>query len=103
MTFIEQLTKKKRDFPSDSDGKKSKCNAEDLCLIPGLGRTPEEGSSYPLQHSCLENFMDRGAWQATYSPWSHKESDTTEQLTFSLLAEKIEFTLVYSTPEQIPS
>ena len=34
-------------------------------LIPGLGRSPGEGSGYPLQYSCLENSMDRGAWQAT--------------------------------------
>ena len=33
-------------------------------LIPGLGRSPGEGNSYPLQDSCLENSMDRGAWQA---------------------------------------
>ena len=42
----------------------------------------EEGNGYPLQYSCLENSMNRGAWQATgYSPWGRKESDTTEQLT----------------------
>ena len=34
-------------------------------LIPGLGRSPGEGNGYPLQYSCLENSMDRGAWQAT--------------------------------------
>ena len=33
--------------------------------IPGLGRPPGEGAGYPLQYSCLENFMDRGAWQTT--------------------------------------
>ena len=37
----------------------------DLGPIPGLGRSPEEGNGYPLQYSCLENSMDRGAWQAT--------------------------------------
>ena len=37
----------------------------------------------PLQYSCLENPMDRGAWWAIYSPWGHKESDTTEQLILS--------------------
>jgi len=47
-------------------------------VIPGSGRSSEEGSSNLLQYSCLENPMDRGAWQATYSPWGHKESDTTE-------------------------
>ena len=37
----------------------------DTGLIPGLGRSPGEGNGYPLQHSCLEHSMDRGAWQAT--------------------------------------
>ena len=46
------------------DGKDSACNAEDLGLIPGLGRSPGEGNGHPLQYSCLENSMDRGAWQA---------------------------------------
>ena len=40
-------------------------NAEDLGLIPGSGRSPGEGNGYPLQCSCLENPIDRGAWQAT--------------------------------------
>ena len=48
-----------------SVSKESACNAEDLCLIPRLGRSPGEGNSNPLQYSCLENSMDRGAWQAT--------------------------------------
>ena len=56
--------------------------------IPGLGRSPGEGNSNPLQYSCLENPMDRGAWQASWgckksmgvaeSPWGCKESDTTK-------------------------
>ena len=46
-------------------GKESACNAGDLGLIPGLGRSPGEGYGYPLQYSCLENPMDRRAWQAT--------------------------------------
>ena len=44
-----------------SDGKESTCNAGDLGLIPGSGRTPGEGNGNPLQYSCLENPMDRGA------------------------------------------
>ena len=43
----------------------SACSAEDLGSIPGLGRSPGEGNGNPLQYSCLENFMDRGAWRAT--------------------------------------
>ena len=54
-----------RDFSSDSDGKESACNGEDLGLIPGLGRSPGEENSYPLQYCGLENSMDRGAWKAT--------------------------------------
>ena len=54
--------------------------------IPGLGRSPGEGNGSPLQYSCLENPMDRGAWQATYSPWGRKESDMTERLHFHLLS-----------------
>ena len=42
-------------FPGGSDGKESACNAGDLGLIPGLGRSPGGGNSNPLQYSCLEN------------------------------------------------
>ena len=55
-----------------SDGKESACDAGDLSLIPGSGRSSGEGNGNPLQCSCLENPMDRGPWQATYSPWGHK-------------------------------
>ena len=44
-------------------GKKSTCNAGDMGLIPALGRSPGGGHGNPLQYSCLENSMDRGAWQ----------------------------------------
>ena len=54
------------------------CNAGDVGLIPGLGRSPGEGNGYPLQYSCLENPMDLGAWRAL---WGRKESDTTDWLT----------------------
>ena len=50
--------------PHGSDGKESACSAGDPGSIPGLGRSPEEGNGYPLHYSCLENSMDRGAWQA---------------------------------------
>ena len=53
------------DFPHSSVGKESACNAGDLGWIPGLGRSPGEGNGNPLQYSCLENPMDRGAWWAT--------------------------------------
>ena len=52
-------------FPGGSDGKESACNEGDPSLIPGLERSPGGGNGNPLQYSCLENSMDRGAWQAT--------------------------------------
>ena len=52
-------------FPGGSDGKESTWNTGDVSSIPGSGRAPGEGNGYPLQYSRLENFMDRGAWQAT--------------------------------------
>ena len=54
-----------RGFPGVSDGNEADCNAGDLGLIPGLGRSPGEGNGLPLQYSCLENHTDRGAWQVT--------------------------------------
>ena len=52
-------------FPGGSDGRESTCNAGDLGWIPGSGRSPREGNGNPLQYSCLENPMDRGAWRDT--------------------------------------
>ena len=49
------------EFPGGSDGKASACNAGDPSSIPGSGRSPGEGNDNPLQHSCLENPMDRRA------------------------------------------
>ena len=49
-------------FPGGSDGKESACNAGDLGLIPGLVSAPGEGNGNPLQYSCLENSINRGAW-----------------------------------------
>ena len=63
-------------FPGGSTGKESTCNAGDLDLIPGLGRSPGEGQGYPLQDSGLQSSMD--------SPWDCKESDTTERLSLSV-------------------
>ena len=53
------------DFPGGSDSKESACNAGDQGSIPGLVRSPGEGNGNPLQDPCLDNPMDRGAWQAT--------------------------------------
>ena len=57
-------------FPSDSDSKESACNSGEPCnvqdpgLIPGSGRSPGVGNVNPLQYSCLETPIDRGAWWA---------------------------------------
>ena len=59
-----------RVFPGGSVGKESICNEGGLGSIPGLGRSPGEGNSNPLQYSGLENPMDY--------PWGRKELDTTE-------------------------
>ena len=67
----------------DSDGKESAWNAGDPGLILGLGKSEEENGN-PLQYSCLENSMDRGTWEATYSAGGHKELDSTERLTLLL-------------------
>ena len=49
-------------LPRWLSGKESACNAGDVGLIPGSGRSPGGGSGNPLQYSCLENSMDRGVW-----------------------------------------
>ena len=61
----QKITVIENGFSGSSAGKESTCNAEDLDLIPGLGRSPGEGNGYPLQYSGLEDFMNSGAWQAT--------------------------------------
>ena len=69
-------------FPGGSVGKESTCNAGDLGLIPGLGRSLGEGKGYPLQYSGLENSMD------CISPWVEKAMATHS----STLAWKIPWT-----------
>ena len=71
-------------LPRWCSGKESACQCRrpgDAGLFPGLGRYPGVGNGNPLQYSCLENPIDRGAWWATRSC---KESDITERLTLSL-------------------
>ena len=67
-------------FPGGSDAKDSAHNAGDPAQIPGLGRFPGERNSNPPQYSCLENSMDRRAWQAIVYGVT-KESDMTKRLT----------------------
>ena len=92
-------------IPCGSAGKEYACNVRDLGSIPGLGRSPGEGKGYPLQYSGLENSIDYTVHGVTksriqlsdfhfqiflpgkshgqrslvgYSPWDHKQSETTE-------------------------
>ena len=65
-----------------SVGKESACNAGELGLIPGLGRFPGERNGNPLQYSCLENPMDRGAWQATVHGVTRVGHDLATKLPF---------------------
>ena len=69
-------------FSGGSDSKESACSAGDPGLIPGSERSPGEGYGDPLQYTCLENPLDRGAWWATVHEVA--ELDTTERLKLSL-------------------
>ena len=71
-------------FPDGSAGKESSCNAgdtRDAGSIPGLGRFPGEENGSPLQFSCLENPMDRGAWWATVHGVARVGHDLVTKLT----------------------
>ena len=86
------------DFPGGSDGKESACNAGNVGLIPGLGRSPGEGKGYPLQYSGFDSWVGKIPWgrerlptpvfwpgelHGLYSPSGHKESDMTGRLSLS--------------------
>ena len=77
--LISLLPRAPEDFSVGSMVKNPPANAGDTVLILGLGRSPEGGHSNPLQHSCLENSMDRGAWPAIVQRVA-KVSDRTERL-----------------------
>ena len=72
-------------FPGSSDGKVSAYNAGDPGLIPGLERSPGEGNGNRLQYSCLENPMDRRAWEAAVhgvtKSWTRLSDFTFQQHT----------------------
>ena len=74
------------DFSSGTDSKESACNAEDPGSIPGLGRSPGEGNSNPLQYSCLENPMDRGAWQAIVLGIAKSRAELSNFISFHFIS-----------------
>ena len=67
-------------LPGGSESKESTCRTRDLGSIPGMGRSLRRGHCNPLQYSCLENPHGQRNL-VSYSPWAHKASDMTEQLT----------------------
>ena len=78
-------------FPGGSDGKESTRNVGNLGSIPGPGKIPGRRKRQPSPVSCLEKSY---GWRSLvgYRPWSHKESDTTERLTHSVLGAFVSFT-----------
>ena len=71
-------------FPGGSDGQES-ASVGDTSSIPESGRSPEEGNGNPLQYSCLENPMDRGAWGATVHGITKSQARlSTNTFTFTL-------------------
>ena len=79
LDILIPLTHHTLGFPGGSDGKESSCNAGYLGSTPELKRSSGERHGNPLQYSCPENLHGERSL-AVYSPWGHRESDTTEQL-----------------------
>ena len=90
-----------RGLPQWLGNKESSCRARDagdMGSTPGSGRSPRGGNGNPLQYSCLENPMDRGAWWFPWtgeshgqrSPWGLKESDATEHARASAIPTVLE-------------
>ena len=72
-------------FSGGSDGKEFACNAGDPGLIPRLGRSPREGNGNPLQYSCLENSMDRGAWWTTVNEVAKSWTQLSDKCTHAMM------------------
>ena len=75
--FLAHCFRLSQGFRGGLNSKESSCNAGDLGSVPGLIRSPGVGHSNPLQYSCLEN-PHRQRSLGGYSPWGHKELDTTK-------------------------
>ena len=85
-------------FPGSSDGKEYARNVQDLGSIPGLERSPGEGNDYPLQYSCLENSMDRGAWRTIVHGVSKSQTQPSNFYFF-----KVDFVEYYLEPIHLDS
>ena len=72
-------------LPGGSDGKESACNAEDLGSSPEVGGFPGKGDDNPLQYSCLENSMDRGARQTTVHGVTESQTQLSDTLSHFFL------------------
>ena len=87
-----------KEFPGGSVGKESACDAEDtwnMCSIPESGRSPGGGHGNPLQCSCLENPMDRGAWWAAV----HRVTVRHDQNDWALVHALANAAVLHSTSE----
>ena len=87
--------------PGGSVDKESACNAQDLGLIPGSGRSLGEENGNPLQYSCLENPMDRGAWWATVHGVARSRTQLSVTFNFQCLPEAYDKTRILLSPKRI--
>ena len=83
-------------FPCGS-AKESVCSAGDLGSVLGLERSPGEGNGYPLQYSCLENPMDRGAWWVTVHGVTKSQTRPKNYLTHTFVHKYMDIFILYYT------
>ena len=93
--FIRLREMLKAGFPGGADSKESACNVADPGSVPGLGRSSGEGNGNPLQYSSPENPHGQRCLEG-YSPWGHKESDMTEQLSTYNFSRSHIYALIYT-------
>ena len=79
MSPVQEHNQEGMGFPSGSDGKESASNAADPGSIPGSGRSTGGGNGKPLQYSCLENSVNRGAWRVRTRAHAHTHTHTHSQ------------------------